>query len=480
MAPSILFGQRARISFNMRIKKLFRGPVFFVFLASLIYWIYLASTSRMIIDSDAIGYESAGRMLVQKGWLEYFLTGPNREPLYPFLVSLSMRLSSALSFSYQSIQVFIQLSLLFIAQLLMLRILRLLKINDWISGIAVLYLGISPAIVNSALSLFSEIVTYPLILAAILLTYKSWVSFSGGKGQAILFSILSGLTFVLMVLSKGIFEFIIPVFVALFFLSTLLTRSRKFILNAVLYMIIFSAAFYIPVTGYKLANKTFNGNFAITNRGALVFYGTAAKRAEPLTRESLLTALASVPGERFCQSVFGEERCSSWSFKRSDEFGYSKIAELEEAGLAPGEVDKETIRISLKRISQNPAEYALFWFLEGLKIFFWESTQMGFVSYPPGLTKLFSWWPLKNGLRLSMSILTFASIIYLTVFLWRGRKNVFLPQGYTGTLPFFSVLLIFLFGGVSALCYILPRYTLPIAPLHIIIAAFLIQRKVLA
>ena len=69
--------------------------LFFAFLIPLIYWIYLLFSSQMVIQYDSLDYEQLGRILKQDGWLEYFKTGPNREPIYPLLISWAMRIAYA-------------------------------------------------------------------------------------------------------------------------------------------------------------------------------------------------------------------------------------------------------------------------------------------------------------------------------------------------------------------------------------------------
>ena len=140
--------------------------------------------------------------------------------------------------------------------------------------------------------------------------YKSWLSFSGPKRQIIFLAIATGLIFVLITLTKGIFEVIAQLFMIPFSLSILLTQNRKLILNAFGYVVIVLAIFYLFISGYKLANKILNGNFVVTNRGPIMLYGSVARRAEPLTRERFLTALAYIPGEGVCRDIFGEEKCS--------------------------------------------------------------------------------------------------------------------------------------------------------------------------
>jgi len=69
-------------------------PLIGIFLSCFAYWTYLIFNAHMVIKFDAIGYEKLGRLIFTEGWDAYFQTGPHREPLYPWLISLSMHISS--------------------------------------------------------------------------------------------------------------------------------------------------------------------------------------------------------------------------------------------------------------------------------------------------------------------------------------------------------------------------------------------------
>jgi hypothetical protein len=169
-------------------------------------------------------------------------------------------------------------------------------------------------------------------------------------------------------------------------------------------------------------------------------------------------------------------------------------------------------------------------------MFFWESSQMGFVEYPPGLTKLFSWGPFKNGLRLGISFLLLLVFVCAGTFFWKERKTVLktenpslfsfaeypaacrrdalLRQGFGevsskleerrrkgsaawlrrneagypaacrgenigASFIYFCLLFIFAFVGCYSLLLIIPRYILPVAPLHLVIAAYVFQKILL-
>ena len=87
-----------------------------VYCISYLYWFYLAATSQMLIVWDADNYEKLATLIHDKGWVAYFQTGLNREPLYPFFISVLMRISNTISASYQSLVVITQLTLLGITQ----------------------------------------------------------------------------------------------------------------------------------------------------------------------------------------------------------------------------------------------------------------------------------------------------------------------------------------------------------------------------
>ncbi len=464
------------------IKNLLRKPLFWSFAICLAYWAYLVSSSHIVISCDAAGYEKLGRLLQEKGWVEYFKTGPQREPLYPLLISLAMRLGKYLSVSYQPIIVIFQFLFIFFTQLLALRILRILKVRDIITALTILYLGISPAIVNSAVSLFSEIVTYPIILAILITNYYAWRAFNGPEKKTVMLSVISGILFCLITLTKAIFEVITPAFLITAFLFSLASRKKRFVLGALTHTVITLAVFYAGISAYKIPNKVFNHNFVITDRGDLKLYGTAIRRTEPLKAEQFYIALANIPGENFCQNIFGREKCAPWGFEEIDGIGYKKLAELGAEGFNLGQTSQMTVQLAIKKILKNPAQYTLFWAIEGVKLFCWESTRIGFVEYPPLLTKIFNLKIFKNGLRLILSLLTVIAVAYLAGFLWRERKVMFKTEKSSGensaVFLLLGLLFIIIFIGVHSLVNTVPRYALPLAPLYLIVIALALQKVI--
>jgi len=143
------------------IPSILKNPIFYAFGLSILYWGYLFMTTQPVLSCDANLYDLLGKMVHNKGWAHYFSQGPLQEPLFPLIISWSLRLSELFGPSYLAFQKGFQLFWLFITQLLTLNILRQLRINRRLGAAVIFYLGFSPALVNSALSLYSEIVVYP-------------------------------------------------------------------------------------------------------------------------------------------------------------------------------------------------------------------------------------------------------------------------------------------------------------------------------
>ncbi len=443
-----------------------------VFVLSLIYWLYLSITTRMDIACDSIGYEALGKMLKSQGWISYFTTGPNREPVYPLLITAAMALEHVTGLAYVKIMAIFGVIIMFLTQALTYKILRLLNIRNGVCILVLAYLALSPALNNSAFSLYSEIATYPLILGIPLTSFYAWGAIKQKKKKAaFIYGILLGISLTLATLVKGIFEGIAPVYLVIFFATVFLINKKLKVTTTLLICLAATASFYYaPTTGYKWLNLHYNGNFVITNRASWTLYGNTARRMEPLTFKRFAEALAYVPGEGVCNILFGPNDCSFWSFKKSDELGLTKQKELNRQHLSPEKINAVLLTLSAQKALQNPVQYALLTCIEGLKMFFWESTQVGFVRYPHWLQKIYDIKILNNGLRFFVSLVTLMAVVSL----WLGnlppRKS---PIGFLmGVLIFLSILFLSFFS-------ILTRYVLPIAPLYLIAIGIWVNQKLL-
>jgi hypothetical protein len=431
-----------------------------VFLLSLLYWLYLSLTTRMDIVFDSIGYASLARLIYSQDWITFFTTGPNREPLYPLLIAASMHIGHFTGLAYVRIMAFFGVMLLFLTQIMAYKILRLLNIRDSICAIVLAYLALSPALNNTAFSLYSEIATLPIVLGIILISAQVWKAISQDKREeslingAILGILLSAATFV-----KAVFECISPVYLIILFTTVFLSDKTKRISALLLCLVAAVSFYYAPITDYKLLNKQYNGTFTITNRSSWMIYGNAARRMEPLTVKRFAEALAYVPGEGVCSGFFGPRECKSWSFEKSDELGFAKQNELMVRHLPLERINAALLADSAQKALQNPLQYVLLGAIEGLKMFFWESTKIGFVSYPHWLQNIYNVKLLNDGLRLSVSLISFIAVISI----WRQGL---MPQ--KSPIAFLIGMLIFIYIFFFSFVSTLTRYALPIAPLYLI------------
>ncbi len=460
----------------MRIKTFLHSASFIrsVFLLSLGYWIYLAFTSHMNISQDAEGYQRLGRMISEQGWAEYFKTGPNREPLYPFLVSISIRLGEILNTSYQNVQKVFQILILLMTQGLALKILREFRVSNAAAGLTLLYLGISPAVVNAGFSLFSEVATYPWLLGIILVSLKAWQHVQTDPIKASLKDgLILGLLFVLMTFVKGIYQFIILLYTLPYLcllIRAIMRREWKTIKNItalLLGMLLCHQALIFP---YKYGNKIYNGQFTLTDRGSFALIGSVFRRQEPLTPKRILTAIASIPGEGFCNSLFGEKDCFFWGFLSLDHYAITNLGKIKQS-VPPDQVDKAAMDTAKKEIFKNPVQFFLLMVQDMLKMFFWESTKIGFVSYPSALQKIFDFGPFRSGIRLGIGMFCLWSYFYLAGIIWRQRHKLFMINSADNVFIYGSFFLLFLISchiGMYSIFDTIPRFALPIAPLFVL------------
>lgn len=454
-----------------------------VFTLSILFWVYLSFICQMYLWHDALGYEQLGRLLYNEGWIEYFKTGPNREPIYPWLVSISMHIAERLSTSYKTVQMFFQILILLWTQILVYKILKKLNIKTWLTALILLYIGFSPAMFISTFRLYSEIAAYPFFLLIILCNLKAWQSIHKCPTSGVGHGVLLGLSFLGATFVKGIVQLVVPTFLLLYISLAFLAFWKKQNIKAkhiLLILLGIFIGFYIPLNTYKLANKIHNGNFTLTDRGPWALYGNTARRMEPLNMKRLLMAVTYVPRPEGCYKLFGKEDCQVWHYSESDKFGFGKLHELKKQNLSPKEIDKQLVRLSIKKALQNPFQYALFWILEGTKLFFWEFTSMAYVVYPTWMVNLFYFTPLHLGLNGLMALLSFASFLYIFRFCWIQKKDIFCIDKKTDTRTIISTSIFLLITGyIAAHCFffVLPRYVFPIVPLYLISIALLIQRK---
>jgi hypothetical protein len=431
-----------------------------VFLLSLLYWLYLSQTTRMSITADAICYESLGRMIYSQGWISYFTTGPNREPLYPLLIAASMHIGHITGLAYVKIMALFGVIILFLTQALCYKILRLLNIRNSICVLVLAYLALSPALNNAAFSLFSEIAAFPIILGIVLISANAWDAITQNKReQALIYGALLGILLTAATLVKGIFECISPAYLIIFFATVFLTDKTKKIATLLLCLAAAFSFYYVPITDYKWLNKQYNGNFAITNRASLALYGDTAQRMAPLTFERFAEALAYVPGEGVCNGIFGPRECDFWSFQKCDELGTEKQIELNIHHLSLEKINSALIKASAQKALQKPLQYALMTFLEGFKMFFWESTKVGFVDYPVWLQNIYDTKMLNNGLRFFASLMTLIAVISLWVSTLRSPRS---------PISFLIGQMVLLYIVFFSFFFIVTRYALPIAPLYLI------------
>ncbi len=467
----------------------------FLLAFSLLSFIYLAFIAQMIVVQDAISFEYSAKVLHNSGWIEFFKTGLHREPFYIILISQSMGLADLLHVPYQDVLKFIQIGFLFATQLLAYYLLRKLSVQRYLTLLIVFLIGFLPSFLDSAFNLYSEIATYPFILALVISTSDllSRIKLASGQWdseQTIKFLLLSfstSILFVIITLTKAPFEYcgiLYILFFGILFLKSLQKKehSRSFLLLS--FILIFAFTFLPSVNCYKSLNKKHNGNYAITNRGPFMFYGNTSRHMEPFRWQHVAVGVFCAMGsgeQKVCQMVMGKDNCSFWTFVRSDEHAHQLYQELTQQGYSSADVDKMYVKLAVQMIFKNPFQYILFYIPEVLSIVFFKAAETGFAAYPTWLSQILGFEPFRYTINFLSASLTFLALILLTHFCWKNLKTVFEfsyhEKGPTPILISIFIIVIPLIG-LYALTSVQTRYCLPIAPLFLILIAFFINRKI--
>lgn len=467
---------------NLLLSKPFKHNLLIPIFVAFLYWVYLFFFSQMEITQDALGYESHARGIVQLGWQKYFNEGPGREPLYLFLISLSMHLAGILNMDYQFIQKIFQILILLLTQLLTLTYLKRINTPPSLILALLFYLGFSPAIVNSAFSLYSEILTYPLILGIVLISGRLWISLSkGSRNNILLLTLILGILSTLAVSVKAVLQYVLLFyFIILFILliPQLLSKGKRSSLPWALALLIPIVFFSSFVYYFKITNLKTNGHFAYTTRGDWMVYATTHKRMSPMTPQRFQAFLYTILGDKVCQKYASPKECFYWSSEQDSLIGAAKSQKLRIKGVAENDINSTLYFLTKQEILQNPLRQAFFMFLEGIKLFLWESTQIGFVTYPPWLKAIFDNTLFKNSLRLFIFLLTLFSFIYLMITCIFHRKHLAsnpFTSSETMTLVTFSLFFQLLFIIFYSLFTVLTRFSFPLVPLYLANISFFLQ-----
>src|SRR5271167_242296 len=98
---NLYFSKKMNTPHSRMMRLLGPDPVlFWAYMLPILYWTYLTLTTNFVMIFDSEGYYSLARFFYDGQWMQYFQTGPNREPLYPLMVAFSMCAGKWLGISY--------------------------------------------------------------------------------------------------------------------------------------------------------------------------------------------------------------------------------------------------------------------------------------------------------------------------------------------------------------------------------------------
>jgi hypothetical protein len=183
-----------------------------------------------------------------------------------------------------------------------------------------------------------------------------------------------------------------------------------------------------------------------------------------------------VPGAGVCRKFFSEQECWYSEFSSADYYRGTVLSN-DLGSVLPEEKNDKLIDLVISKILEHPFQYIFFMFIESARMPFWESTQIGFVDYPPWLNKIYQNNMAKDMLRLFISVLTIAALIFFSwdVFSRRKLLTINSREGENLQVRFFSFLIIIAFMFLHSFFSVITRYSFPIVHLYVLSIACLVD-----
>jgi hypothetical protein len=153
---------------------------------------------------------------------------------------------------------------------------------------------------------------------------------------------------------------------------------------------------------------------------------------------------------------------------------YGKVT----ATTAPEDVDKIILSNAKRKIIEHPIQFVFLSSFDWIKMFFWESTKIGFVEYPSWMEKIYNQTLFKDSLRLFISLLSLGAFFGLLKLIRNPCKlfNIKNIPSQELWLRFTIGIIVLFYTGFHALFNTVPRWALPIAPLYLVIIGYVLQQ----
>ena len=452
-----------------------------------LWWGYLFFTSEFVVVFDSGSYEGSGRIIAHQGWAEFLRQGPGREPLFPALVALSMRLADWWGVSYHYPLKLIGILFLAATLFFSFRLMRMMRIGFLAACLGVFYMGLSPTLSTSSMRLWSEFAAYPWVILAVIWSIKSWEYLKEGPEEKLTnlkiigHAVMVAAMFLMILSVKAIIEGVLLLFLWPFYWQVFscwrqrnFVKARQWAVFCLAVVLVFEGA----ACAYRACNYHYNGQFAVTDRGDWALYGNTARRMQPMTFKRVEAAIVSVSPLENCWAILPVDDCNFWTARYSDDLIDKKRGELRSQGVKDRSASRYFIESSLKMILANPLQAIGLMAIEAHEMFFWEPIS-AFEVYPDWLEGILHSMVFFKTMMNVMAALTWMAFAASFVYLWRRRGDIELTNKHrTGLFWVFNF--IFWYMALYSLYFILDRYAFPIVALYVILIVFWIDKIIKA
>ncbi|MCB4755528.1 MAG: hypothetical protein LHV69_00595 [Elusimicrobia bacterium] len=449
---------------NWLFKKFIGVPAWALCLVAAIYTIYFFGSAPKL-EADAKNFYMGSEAFMSGFWAALIHSFPAREPAYPLTIyALSLIVPQPL---LPKATTFLQLGMLLVTAVLFSTLASSLSLKH-VKGISLavfLNVALSPSLLTSSLSLYTEILAMFFFSVWIYFLWRALMR----EDHIIRDLVLSGISGSLLMISRGAYLYILLLAISILPVLSYLYHPFFHLKNR-MRILFLHAVILISLPALWMTRNSFAyGVFTMADHSGIVFAGRYEKAKENYTVKDFLAGSLNSISESACKSVF--KNCYRYGWEYANVKGFYRVQQMaSEHQVNYIKANQLAFKDTVKNIiSQHPIRFALFGWFEFIQLVFFETMGTGANSFTNAYLNSIHQSQLARGLaHIGLSIfylIGLGILIFNAAMLARRHFNQSFVNGILVLMiPYLSFLVIY----SSATTVI--RYSFVVAPLCIMMS----------
>lgn len=438
-----------------------------IWVVCLVYALHIALVDPKL-EFDAQNFWTHAQQFLSDGLFTTLAhTAPPREPGYPLfiyavakLVPSAWLLKAVISF---------QMLLLLLCGMMMASLTKLIRPSSWLSLAVFLAVSLSPALLSTAQTLYSE------SLAAFLFT--SWIFFLvrwhrewRETSTSSLSLIISGIAGTFLIMTRGAYlHVLLASFLGLMAMEWFFTAHDKRVKLLKLMALYGVILFTLPAYWMHRNQRVF-GVSTMADHAGVVLKGRYERSLETYTRKDFFAGTLNSISESACRAVYKD--CTKYAFEHANTYGYVAATSLaNERGISGIQANQIVFKETLHAVFfKHPIRFFAFSWFELWQLVFFETMGTGATSVDSAWLRSLQGLPwLRGGIHLGLSTFYLLGIGLFLFFFLRRSSSLMNDVSDPALFWMMGIPLAGHFAVYSMATTVI-RYSFVIAPIYILLA----------